>query len=152
MPESSNKRAKLSSIFAKFGGRMSNSSEFTADISRFCATARGNCDRFVREFNQELAKRVQENTPVLTGFLRGSWSAAIGSPDISPASGNNRGSVALRLSGVKAGDTVWHTNNAKYGPFVNFGTSRQRGQHFVERTVAQAEEIARMVLARIVKG
>lgn len=128
---------------------MSDTSQFSVDIAKFCKKAGQNCDLFVREFNQDLAKAVQMETPVITGFLRGSWSASIGRPDTSPANGRNNASVALVLAGVKAGDVVYHTNNAKYGRYVEFGTSRMSPRAFVRRTVAKAAQIARATFTRL---
>ncbi len=129
---------------------MAYSNEFSLDISKFCKKAAENADKFVREFNQDLAKAVQMETPVKTGFLRGSWGASIGKPDTAAANGKNGMVAALVLRGVKAGDVVYHTNNAKYGAWVNFGTSRMAGRHFIERTLARADSIARATLARVV--
>lgn len=125
--------------------------EFSLQIAEFVKKAGQNTEKFYREFNQDLAKEVQIATPVKTGNLRGSWSARLNAPDAAPANGRNAASIPLVLSGVKMTDTVYHTNNAKYGVFVEFGTSRMSPRAFVRRTLARAGIIAQDVLQRINK-
>lgn len=127
--------------------------EFSFAVRQFIEKAQGNVDGFMREFNQDLAEKVQENTPFLTGFLRSSWTASIGVPDTAfQGSGNpDTSRISLILQDVKATDTVYHTNNAKYGPFVEFGTSRMEPRAFVRKTIAQASQIAEDVVRRINK-
>jgi len=125
--------------------------EFSLQIAEFVKKAGKNTEKFYREFNQDLAREVQEATPVKTGNLRGSWSARLNAPDSSPANGKNSASVSLVLAGAKVTDTVYHTNNAKYGIFVEFGTARMSGRAFVRRTLARAKIIAQDTLNRINK-
>ena len=48
---------------------MSNA-DFVVNIDKFIEKAGKNADLFMREFPQDLAEKVVENTPVKTGFLR----------------------------------------------------------------------------------
>lgn len=125
--------------------------EFSLQIAEFVKKAGKNTEKFYQEFNQDLALEVQKATPVKTGNLRGSWSTKLNSPDTSPANGRNSASVSLILSGAKITDTVYHTNNSKYGVFVEFGTSRMSPRAFVRRTIARAAAIAQETLNRINK-
>lgn len=122
---------------------------FALDISKFVEKTKGKTDLFVREFNQDLADKVQENTPYKTGTLRAGWTLGINAPDAAPSSPANAARIALTLQGVKAGATVFHSNNVKYGPFVEFGTRFMEARAFVRKTVAQAPQIAESVLRRI---
>lgn len=126
---------------------------FTVQIQKWVDKTKDNLDQFVREFNQDLAEAVQENTPVKTGFLRASWTASISVPDLAFKGSQNPDSsrVMLILKDVKAGDIVYHTNNTSYGEFVEFGTSKMEARAFVRQTVAQADQIAADVAARINK-
>jgi HK97 gp10 family phage protein len=126
--------------------------DFIVDIERFIQKAGKRQDQFVREFCQDLAEKVVENTPVQTGFLRGSWAAGIGAPAIAASVSDPSPRIALNLSRAKAGDTIFISNSASYGAFVEFGTSRMSPRAFVRRTVAQAQTIAQNTLNRIAKA
>lgn len=143
--------------------------QFTIDISRWTEKVENNLDKFMLEFTQDLAEEVIKNTPVDTGFLRASWTANIGSPDTATrgryagAKGGgeavNGGSalseastrITANLLGVKGGDTVYYTNNAGYGAYVEFGTQFQAGQGFVRNAVNKAPTLARNVARRVNK-
>lgn len=144
-------------------------SEFSVDISKWVDKVGDNIDKFMLEFTQDLAEEVVTGTPVDTGFLRGSWTVNIGSPDIQTkgklkgekgggagingpaASQESMNRIALNLISVKGGDIVYYTNNVKYGPFVEFGTSRQAAQGFVRNAVAKAETLAANAARRVNK-
>lgn len=125
--------------------------EFSLQIAEFVKKAGKNTEKFYREFNDDLSQEIRIATPVKTGTLRGSWSAKLNAPDTSPANGQNSASVSLVLAGAKLTDTIYHTNNAKYGVFVEFGTARMQPRAFVRRTIARAQIIAQNVLNRINK-
>lgn len=143
--------------------------DFSTDISRWTKKVENNLDKFMLEFTQDLAEEVITNTPVDTGFLRASWTANIGSPDISttgefsgpkgggedvnggPATSEASTRIAYNLIGVKGGDTVYYTNNAKYGAYVEYGTKFQTGQNFVQEVVSRAESIAQKSARKVNK-
>jgi HK97 gp10 family phage protein len=138
------------------------SNQFCIDISRWTKKVEQNLDRFMLEFSQDLAEEVIVNTPVDTGFLRASWTANIGSPDTKTVGSETGGSesasisqslsrVSAKLIGVKGGDTVYFTNNAEYGAYVEFGTQFQAGQGFVRNAVNKSATLARNAAKRISK-
>jgi hypothetical protein len=88
------------------------------------------------------------NTPVKTGFLRGSWYCTLNAPSIAQKDGvisDPMSGIALMLQSVRLGDIIYILNNANYAKFVNDGTSKMRGHHMVEKAVARAGDIAQKV-------
>lgn len=134
---------------------MTNNREFIVSIEKFIKQAGEDLDEFTREFPQDLTKAIIEDTPVDTGFLRGSWTAAIDAPDLSHQGqiGTDPSTrIALNLRRAKAGDTIYITNTAKYGPYVEFGTAFIAPRAFVRNNVAKADMIAKNTLKRIKNG
>lgn len=136
---------------------------FSVEIANFVKKTKDREARFIREFSQDLAEEVIKETPVQTGFLRSSWSAAIGAPDTgqvgikgtieSPSDPSGAFSrIALNLLGVKGGDTIFISNNAEYAPHVEYGTSRMAARAFVRRTLARANQIALNAFRRVMAG
>lgn len=126
--------------------------DFVFNIDKFIQKTGVNIDRFTREFPQDLSREVVEATPVITGTLHASWTASIGAPNfghIGIPGVDPFGTIALNLMRAKAGDTIYITNTAKYGRFVEFGTSRMSPRSFVRRTVARAASIAAESARRI---
>jgi len=146
-----------------FGVFMTENAQFMLDIDRFIKKAKGREARFVREFAQDLAEEIIQETPVQTGFLRASWAAGINAPDSghmgqrgtvdSPSDpGGTMGRISLNLSKARPGDTIFISNNAEYAPHVEFGTSKMSPRAFVRRTVARAAQIAENTLRRVVRS
>lgn len=134
--------------------------EFSVDISKWAKKTEKNIDRFMLEFTQDLAEEVVTNTPVDTGFLRASWTATVNIPDISTEGAQTGGNaeqassqaltrMTANLIGVKGGDTVYYTNNANYGIFVEYGTSRFEGRAFVRNAVSKAGTLAKNAARRV---
>ena len=76
-----------------------------------------------QEFGKEALRRVQDYTPVETGNLRNSWELT-----------ETDGEMTIQNNAVDEQGTY-------YGVFVDQGTVHQAGQFFVERTMAEAEQI-----------
>lgn len=136
--------------------------DFSVDISKWTKKVESNLDKFMLEFTQDLAEEVITNTPVDTGFLRASWTVNISSPDTSTKGTETGGNevaatseastrITAKLLGVKGGDTVYYTNNAGYGAYVEFGTQSQAGQGFVRNAVNKAPSLARKAARRVNK-
>jgi hypothetical protein len=88
-----------------------------------------------------MAERVVDNTPVVDGFLRGSWQPSIGAPSTAEGTHDKAGAAAMAKLGVamtefKLGDTFYMMNNANYAQYVEFGTSKFSGRYFVSDAVA----------------
>lgn len=122
-------------------------------------------ETFMQEFGQDLNERLLENTPVDTGFLRASWYASLNTPQgkaPSPKSeANTTPNVAppmtvarlnLTIGTMKAEDTVYIINGAKYARHVEYGTSRMAARGFVRKTIAQARTIAEETAAKLRRG
>ena len=126
--------------------------EFSSDISKWIKKVDKNVDAFMLEFTQKLGEEVIKATPVDTGYLRASWTANIGSPDTSykPDSIVNP-EIISKLIGVKGGDTIYYNNNAGYGAYVEFGTSRMEPRNFVKNTLLKADSIARRAARKVNK-
>lgn len=111
--------------------------------------------RFATEFLQDMNQHVVENTPFLTGNLRGSWYAGLnGEPEAGngPADPGGGGAVArlnMTLMGLKIGDTYYAVNGANYAGYVEYGTSRMWPRAFVRLTVGLAGVYAAEAAARV---
>lgn len=147
---------------------MTSDREFQVDINKFIEKAENNINTFMLEFTQDLAEAVVTGTPVDTGFLRASWTVNLNAPDLQtvgtykgqrglgkenaqPAQTAAMTQITANLIGVKGGDIVYYTNNAGYGHFVEFGTSRMAGRGFVRNAVNKAPSLAKKALAKVRK-
>jgi HK97 gp10 family phage protein len=128
---------------------MKTGRQFSADISAWAKANSDRMDALARQTSQEASARVVNRTPVDTGFLRSSWQPSLGKPQAADGKGNPAGDIGLTVSNMKAGDTFWMTNNAKYARFVEFGTSKMKGRFFVTDTVSQWKNIVSAVAKRL---
>jgi hypothetical protein len=124
------------------------------EILRGLDDAQGKALRFATEFLQDMNQHVVENTPYLTGNLRGSWYAGL---NAEPDAGNGppdagAGAVArlnLSLASLQLGDVYYAVNGANYAAYVEYGTSRMWPRAFVQMTVNMAGIYAEETAARI---
>lgn len=127
----------------------------TVDIDRAIRASQRRVDTFMSEFLQDVSERVVRRTPVDTGFLRGSWFPRLnGSPATYEGASDRTGAttigrVAVATATARPGDTYEMVNQANYADFVENGTSRMAGRHFVKGTMAEASSIAIRTAARI---
>lgn len=126
---------------------MQNGRQFNFDVNNWAKHFSANVDALARQTCQQLADNVIEDTPVDTGFLKGSWQPSLDTPEVSGDGENGQPSVkvAAVIAGMKAGQTFWMTNNAKYAQYVEFGTSKMAGRFFVTRNVKRFGQIVREV-------
>lgn len=127
---------------------------FTLDMQRFVDKVKGNIEEFLVEFTQDVAEAVVRDTPVDTGFLRGSWWANIGSWAAGPgAPDKGGGTVIARMNLVildfKPGDVIYLLNGANYAGFVHDGTSRMGARPWVLGVAQRAPFIAEATARRI---
>lgn len=125
------------------------------------ARANERVDAFLKEVIQDLNQAVVEATGpssgirVVTGFLRGSWYASIGSlPDgAGPPDPSGAGSVArmnLVAQEMRVGSGPYYAvNGASYAGYVHWGTSKMAARPWVAQTLARAPEIAEAALAKV---
>ena len=126
---------------------MQNGREFNLDIQDWAKRFTGSMDALARQTCQQMAEDVVQDTPVDTGFLRGSWQPSLNTPEISGdgENGNPSIKVAAVISGLRAGDKFWMTNNAEYAQYVEFGTSKMAGRFFVTRNMKRFSDIVSKV-------
>jgi len=127
---------------------MGNGREFNLQLSKWASKFQGDMNALARQTCQEIAVNVVKDTPVDTGFLRSSWQPSIGAPAASTG-GNADTKVSIVAASVKAGDIFWMTNNAEYGPYVEFGTRRMRGRFFVTRNVKRAKSVVTRLMKEL---
>lgn len=126
------------------------------EIERIARQTQRRLDTVILEFGQDMAAEALKNTPVDTGFLRGSWFISInrmgtGQGKADPTGQSTVAEMGIRIAAARPGDTLYFLNGANYARFVEYGTSRMQGQGFVRRTVANARNVANRTIARIKK-
>lgn len=136
---------------------------FTLDIARFADKAKGKMREFCIEFIQDLNEEIVMATPAKTGFLRGSWHAAISEPLIEPYPSPlpKDGSEVAAVGGaaiaqmnlvtvdMELGKIFYIMNGANYASFVEYGTARMSPRAFVRGTLVRAPAIAEATAARV---
>src|SRR5262245_47118934 len=127
-------------------------------IDAWIKKAKGREYEFAVEFIQDLNAAVVRATPVLTGFLRGSWYAQVGGGGgagagvpggIAPSGGGSIARMNLVATQLKPGQIYTAINGARYAGYVEFGTSRMRPRAFVRGTLAKAPQIAAGAARRV---
>ena len=137
-------------------------SRFSLDVRKWVKQAKVRNETFPIELANDLAKATIEATPVVHGFLRGSWYASVNDPlDRSEGEGQKdkpgkqtAAQISLTLKDAHLGDKIYLLNSASYARHVEFGTATQRPQAFIRGTLARAEQIASDTAKRIqrIKG
>jgi hypothetical protein len=127
---------------------------FSLQIDKFVEMAKRNMQEFVTEFLQDLNEEVVRNTPVDTGFLRGSWWSSIGGPNFGAGSIDKAGASAIArmnlvASQIVVGQVYYAMNGANYAAFVEYGTSKMAPRAFVRTTLARAPAIAEAAARRV---
>lgn len=134
---------------------MRNGSQFKAALAAWADKVGEQADGLARAVCQETGFRVVKNTPIDTGYLRGSWQPSIGAIQTSAKAqvGDSMADVALICTGIKAGDVFYMTNNAAYARRIEYGFVGQDSlgryynqppRYFVRDTVAKYDEIVTM--------
>jgi len=128
--------------------------DFTKTIESFVDKAKGRTKAFAAEFIQDVNEAVVRGTPVDTGFLRGSWFAALnGDPSGDGAADKTGGSAIARLnlvaSGITLGDVFVAQNGAAYAGFVHNGTSKMAPRPWVTAVLDRADSIAETAARRV---
>lgn len=129
---------------------------FQAELNKWANGVEGDLEALARQVCMELSERVVISTPVDTGFLRSSWQPSLNSPEKGKGSiGGSVGAVTAHIGAVvsdlKVGDIYWMTNNAKYAPFVEFGTAKMAGRFYVTDNMKKFPAIVAQVAAELTK-
>jgi hypothetical protein len=131
---------------------------FMANLDAWIAKTGGNLDALARQTAFEMSANVVRDTPVDTGFLRGSWQPSIGEPAGAPAARPEdptaqvppAAQLSMVISEIKAGDTFYMVNGAAYGMRVEYGfvgTDKlgrkydQGGRYFVSENLARWPDV-----------
>jgi hypothetical protein len=130
--------------------------DFSVDVSDWVAKARERADEAFQAIAFDLLRRVQELTPVDTGFLRSNWTA-LRPGDTEPVAGRVSGASDV-IDSLRAGEIVVIINPVIYARRVEFGfvgqdslgrNYNQPGRHMVAQTMAEAPQIAEAAVARL---
>lgn len=139
---------------------------FTAAIDKWAEKARADTRAVAIVSIQDLNEEVVARTPVLTGFLRGSWYAGLngiptGTGNLDPSGGGVIARVNLITANLKLGDVYFMVNNAVYAKRMENGfvgqdslgrTYNQPGRAFVRATLNEAPRIAQAAAQRVAAG
>jgi hypothetical protein len=128
--------------------------DFADKIKKFKEKAQNRVRGFIVEFVQNLNEDIIRGTPVDTGFLRANWIVSLNAP-VEFTSGTEEFLPIFKqdntfiLSRYKDGDTIYLTNNTKYGPYVEYGTSRMAPRAMVRNALNRANLHAQTALATV---
>jgi hypothetical protein len=127
--------------------------DFSEDVSAWAIAMGERADMFVSVLAMEVKNRVQELTPVRTGFLRSNWTV-IRRGDAEPVAGRTPPPIA----DIKAGDIVTVINPTTYARRIEYGwagedslgrSSHYQGAHMMAQTIAELPSIAERVKTRL---
>lgn len=120
--------------------------KFSRQIEAWTKQTRGDLEQGARDATYGLFNELSNNTPVRTGFLRGSWSANY-SPSNPPEGDYDKTGVEGKRAALKAlqkyepGDTIYIINSAYYARFVEFGTQSIEPRLFATTVLQNARSI-----------
>lgn len=129
---------------------MSNVREFQAQLKNLSKLTEEQISKVQRAtgfviYRQLLEDEKRGGTPVDTGYARASWFLSSGTPKAHlPAPKRDRKAKyspppnAATLSSVKVGEDIFITNAVPYIVFLNNGTQKLPGLHFIEHAVESA--------------
>ncbi|MEC4590567.1 hypothetical protein VPG91_06180 [Nitrospirillum amazonense] len=123
-------------------------SNFSADIAKWVAKAKGNTDQAVRNVVTDVATALVDRTPVQTGAARGNWRAdAKGftvrpTGRLDPDGAETVAHITESVGGMKAGDLIYITNSSAYILDLEHGSSKQAPAGMVSVTIAELAAIA----------
>ena len=132
-------------------------------IAALCKGIEDKLEAVARQSIQELSSNVVKDTPLDTGFLRGSWQPSLNAPPNKkgandPSGGRALADVAVAVADLKTGDKFWMLNNAAYARRLEYGfvgqdslgrTYNQAGRFFVTTNVKRWAAIVRRIAAQL---
>jgi hypothetical protein len=131
---------------------MKGSASLKAQIAAFAQKNEARFDALARQSVQALAHGVVEDTPLDTGFLRGSWQPSIGEPsmthkgEMDASGGLITAKLASIIPQIKTGVIFHMMNNAAYAGYVHDGTTTMAARPWVQNKVAAWPSIVRDVI------
>lgn len=120
---------------------------FSAQLSRFSKKTTDNLDRTRRTVIIKLFSAVIQDTPVLSGRLRGNWQTSIGSPVTSVIGVRDMAAAVAEVQAMaqrsQLTDTVFLRNNLPYAYRIEFdGWSHTKApQGMMRRNVARFQRL-----------
>jgi hypothetical protein len=133
--------------------------DFTSDVSKWCDQAGALATAVFQAIAFDAVQRVQELTPVDTGFLRSNWTA-IAPGDAEPVAGRVQ-PAGEAIAKAKVGQVILIINPVVYARRIEYGFVgedklgryyHQKGRHMVAQTMAEMPSIAERAKARILAG
>lgn len=130
--------------------------DFSQDVSAWCNRAAERAGEVLRAIAFDSVQRVQQMTPVDTGFLRSNWTAILRG-DEEPVAGRAP-PPADAIARARVGVVIVILNPVAYARRIEYGfvgeDSRgryynQQGRHMVGQTIADMPAIAEGALTRI---
>ena len=134
---------------------------FSAAVSAWVMQTQQRAEAVFRESAQRVIAEMQKpvgaggNMPVDTGFLRASLQISTDKPASMTAvnKGEQRHFIpkpaVLTIATVKYGQTIYASYTAEYASFVNYGTSKMQGRHFVETAAQKWPQIVAKVAGEL---
>lgn len=120
-------------------------SGFALQLQAFFDKTREEADRIVAGAITEFAERVEDRSPVDTGFFRANWRLGVDAPSVADTGG-------LSFPAEVVGHVYYFTNNAAYARRLEYGFTgtdslgrsyNQPGRGFVGITVMEWPDILR---------
>jgi hypothetical protein len=133
--------------------------DFTSDVSKWCNEAKGLASDVFQAIAFDAVMRVQELTPVKTGFLRSNWTA-IRKGDAEPVAGRVS-PPGVAIADAEVGDVILIINPVAYARRIEFGFVgedslgryyNQQGRHMMTQTMTEMPEIAEKAKQRVLGG
>lgn len=133
--------------------------DFSEDVSRWCNQAGRFANEVFRAIAFDAVTRVQQLTPVDTGFLRSNWTAML-PRDSEPVAGRVP-PAGVAIARAEVGQVLVIVNPTAYARRIEYGFVgedsagrhfNQEGRHMMGQTISELPTIAATALARITGG
>lgn len=104
-------------------------SAFEKQIKAWAEDTRVDLRKGARQATYGLFEALSDNTPVRTGFLRGSWQVNLNNAtpeegDYDPSGTMSKSAALSSLQQYSLGDTIYIMNSAHYARFVEYGSAK----------------------------
>lgn len=131
--------------------------DFAAEVSAWCNKAGDRANQVFRAIGFDMVARVQDLTPVDTGFLRSNWTA-MKEGDSEPVAGRVP-PPGVAIATIKVGEVLVILNPVVYARRIEYGfvgedkagrRFSQTGRHMVAQTMSETAEIADRAFQRVI--
>lgn len=138
---------------------MTGTAQFVLSVDKWVEKAKAAPMLVIKETIQDINNEIVVNTPVLTGYLRGSYFAAVGQMPAGQGSPGRGVAAANAVAAtLKAGDVYYFGNTAKYARRLELGfvgvdslgrSYNQMGRFYMRDVLARASDIAMAAANRV---